>query len=386
MDIFQQTILVVDDSPNNVKILSELLKDYKLKIALNGKKALLISQSDTPPDLILLDIVMPEMDGYEVCQILRAKEETKDIPVIFITAKYEKGDVVKGFELGAQDFISKPFDPKELLARVKTQMELVQYRKRMIQLNAWLEETVQDRTEDLIDASRELRIANEELKELDGAKMEFLKIASHEIRTPLNGICGSMWLLKDSGHDELADLFRMLEVSVLRLERFTEKALLATDLRTKNYRVNYEACLVSEFFDEALKWCYDDMRNKKIQIHEELDKLLSFNSDPKLLTVCFNEVLANAVKYSPTEGEIRLKAFIDSENLIVEFIDQGKGFDEKVVKHLFQLLRPGEQHMDKNMGLSLAIVKMILDKLKGTIEVSNNTDKGALVRLCFPIN
>lgn len=385
MSILNQTILVVDDSPNNIKILSELLKDFKLKVALNGTKALQIAQSDTPPDLILLDIVMPELDGYEVCRILKEKDETKNIPVIFLTAKYEKEDVVKGFSLGAQDFISKPFDPKELMARVKTQMELVLYRKRMVKLNSWLEEIVQERTEDLIDATRELRKANKQLTELDNAKMEFLKIASHEIRTPLNGICGSMWLLKEAGHEELADLIYLLEVSVLRLERFTEKALLATDLRTNNYSPNYQDCSVSKQFKEALKYCDKEIKNKKITFRESEGLDISFNCDKNLLSVCMNEILANAVKYSEEEGEIWMRASKESENVVIEFIDQGKGFEDKVMAHLFQLLRPGEGHLDQNIGLSLAIIQMILEKLKGKIEVGNNEQNGAWVKLFFPI-
>ena len=121
----QQTILVVDDTPDNLTMITSLLRDlYRVKIAVSGKKALQIAFSDDPPDLILLDIMMPEMDGYEVCRQLKNDSETRDIPVIFLTAKTEVEDEVKGFELGAADYITKPVSPPILLARVRTHLRL----------------------------------------------------------------------------------------------------------------------------------------------------------------------------------------------------------------------------------------------------------------------
>ncbi|MEE9913917.1 MAG: response regulator [Deltaproteobacteria bacterium] len=119
------TILVVDDTPDNLTLITSLLKDlYRVKIAVNGRKALQITFSGEPPDLILLDIMMPEMDGYEVCRQLKGQPETRDIPVIFLTAKTEIEDEVNGFELGAADYITKPISPPILLARVRTHLRL----------------------------------------------------------------------------------------------------------------------------------------------------------------------------------------------------------------------------------------------------------------------
>ncbi len=119
------TILVVDDTPDNLTLITGLLKDfYRVKVATDGKKALQVAFSGEPPDLILLDIMMPEMDGYEVCRQLKNDLESRDIPVIFLTAKMEVEDEVKGFELGAADYITKPISPPVLLARVRTHLRL----------------------------------------------------------------------------------------------------------------------------------------------------------------------------------------------------------------------------------------------------------------------
>ena len=121
----KQTVLVVDDTPDNLTLITSLLKDrYRVKIATNGNRALQIAFSDEPPDLILLDIMMPEMDGYEVCRHLKGDSQTADIPIIFLTAKSEIEDELKGFELGAVDFITKPISPPIVLARVSTHLKL----------------------------------------------------------------------------------------------------------------------------------------------------------------------------------------------------------------------------------------------------------------------
>jgi putative two-component system response regulator len=121
----KQTVLVVDDTPDNLSLITSLLKDlYRVKIATSGNKALQIAFSNEPPDLILLDIMMPEMDGYEVCRHLKNDSQTAEIPVIFLTAKSEIEDELKGFELGAVDFIVKPISPPIVIARVRTHLRL----------------------------------------------------------------------------------------------------------------------------------------------------------------------------------------------------------------------------------------------------------------------
>ena len=139
----RQTVLVVDDVPENIDVLNGILRaGYKVKVALNGAKALDIAASETPPDLILLDIMMPEMDGYEVCRRLKADYTTRKIPVIFVTAKGEIEDETKGFELGAVDYITKPVSPPIVQARVRTQLALYDQ-------NRMLEEKVRQRTAEL---------------------------------------------------------------------------------------------------------------------------------------------------------------------------------------------------------------------------------------------
>ena len=146
----RSTILVVDDTPDNLKLMSGLLKDlYRVKIANSGEKALGIAASDSPPDLILLDIMMPEMDGYEVCQRLKRDRATRDIPVIFLTAKAETQDEEKGLRLGAVDYITKPISPPVVLARVETHLKLKASADFLRDKSDFLEQEVQKRTREV---------------------------------------------------------------------------------------------------------------------------------------------------------------------------------------------------------------------------------------------
>lgn len=146
----KKTVLIVDDTPANVSLLNSILKDkYKTKIATSGKKALQLTDSDTPPDLILLDIMMPEMDGYEVCERLKADEKTKAIPVVFLTAKVAVEDETRGLALGAVDYITKPISPPIVLERVKNHLLLKEASDVLKAQNQVLEEKVKERTKKL---------------------------------------------------------------------------------------------------------------------------------------------------------------------------------------------------------------------------------------------
>lgn len=145
-----QTVLIVDDEPGNIKILSELLMpEYKIRVAKNGEKALKFIASDDRPDLILLDVVMPGMDGYEVCRRIKSNPETQNIAVIFLTAKSKVKDEEKGFSLGAVDYITKPISPPIVLARVMNQLQLKKVRDFLIDKNEFLEQEVSKRTKEV---------------------------------------------------------------------------------------------------------------------------------------------------------------------------------------------------------------------------------------------
>lgn len=164
----KNTVLVVDDSPENIDLLGGVLnQDYKIKVALNGEKALKIAGTEKPLDLILLDIMMPGMDGYEVCRRLKSDTKTRDIPVIFVTSMSEVEDETKGLALGAIDYITKPIRSPIVQARVKSHIELKTARESLKNQNKILEQRVEERTREVLDLQRvefELRAAQEKVE------------------------------------------------------------------------------------------------------------------------------------------------------------------------------------------------------------------------------
>ena len=213
-------ILVVDDTPDNLSFMNDILGDtYRVKVASNGEKALRIARSDTPPDLILLDIMMPGMNGYEVCRELKADAATCDIPVIFVTAKTEIDDEKQGLDLGAVDYITKPISHPIILARIRNHLEL----KR---LNDHLAALVKQRT-------WELEQAYNRLNALDVGSRDYLRTISHELRTPVNGVLGiALLALDEIADEELRSEYKQLfSISRDRLITSIDAALQLANLK-----------------------------------------------------------------------------------------------------------------------------------------------------------
>jgi DNA-binding response OmpR family regulator len=192
-------ILIVDDVPQNLQVMGNFLigKDYDIYMAASGQKALEMANKIWP-DLILLDVIMPEMDGFQVCQELKAKAETKDIPVIFLTAKTQMEDILKGFEVGAVDYVTKPFNKKELLARVSTHVALRSAQKKIVKL------------------------------EQKNAVLALGLTASHELNQPLTVLKGNLELLqnsieKNSLTDRQQHFIKKMEQSIDKIEAILEK-------------------------------------------------------------------------------------------------------------------------------------------------------------------
>ncbi len=388
-DITGQKILIVDDAPENIDILSEALLKYKRLIATNGEKALKIAFGENKPDLILLDIEMPGMDGFEVCRKLKANEKTKNIPVIFLTVRSDRKDIIKGFLLGAQDYITKPFDIEELISRVNTHLELKLSREKLESVNQYLEEQVALRTRELNNANEKLEKAMRELEVLDVSKTEFLQMLSHEIRTPLNGILSSLDFIKDSIlSDEMHEFFEILEESTKRLEKFSYQALEITNLRTKGAEALKNADInLRLLIDSCSEELSEELTNKKIELdvkHPSDEPLMK--GDSEFIKKAFRILIGNAVKHSPYNEVIKVEGSIQAESIEYKIIDKGKGFAKKVLDNDLNPMILEEKHIDQNVGLDLHFVKLVMNAHSGKIKIGNNESGGAFVRLEFPIS
>ncbi len=386
---FSPAILIVDDNPKNVQVLGKLLQEnkYEIEFATNGEAAM-EWMNTRKFDLILLDINMPVMNGFEVCRKIRSNQDMNNVPVIFLSAESERESLLKGFELGAQDYITKPFDSRELLVRVRTHLGLKDSLEKLEMLNKSLEEKVFERTQQLKEANDKLEATNLKLIDLDRAKAEFLNLISHEIRTPLNGIIGPLELLKDPAYTrEIGDLVEILDISVKRLERFSLDALLITRLKTKMLEIKKDRIQLSILIKEVLNEEKEKFQSRNIQVklkNEIIGGLIS--GEAELIKKCIGNIFDNAILFSPQNGTIEINTYVEDQTIICEIKDKGKGFASGAIDHIFELFTTGDACIDNCTGIGLPIAEMIMKEHGGSIIIGNTPGGGASVKLLFKNN
>ncbi|MCX6267383.1 MAG: response regulator [Bacteroidetes bacterium] len=382
------SILLVDDNQSNIDVLEGLLEEsgYKhFKSTTDPRLAVGLFKSFTP-DLILLDLMMPHLSGFDIMNELNLIiPHSTYLPILVLTADITPEARQRALSGGAKDFLSKPFDLYEVRLRIKNLLETRYLYQRLENQNQILEEKVKERTFDLEKAFHELDHANKELKALDQAKLDFLRLISHEIRTPLNGIKGFTDILKSEIHvPELLEYLKFLEISAVRLENFSYQALMITELRTNKAQIEIEEVPVFELFNHANILLQEVIRSKKINVILQNDSAFHvITGNGKFLQICFDRLIDNAVKYSPPDEVVIVKVYSEKEFIVCEFNDNGPGFSPAALHHLYDLFAVGDEHIDKNTGLNLALIKLIMDAHHGQIEVCNNKQGGAMVKLTF---
>lgn len=369
-------ILIVDDRPNNIEVVGAILSQAGMEheFALSGPEAIAWLEN-TNVDLILLDIMMPVMDGYETCRRIKARDEWKDIPIIFLTAKVDPKSIEKAFDVGGVDYITKPFHHKELLSRVKTHLDLKHKSERLKNINEQLEEKVRQRTVELEKALTNLNIAKEELEILDNAKTEFLHMVSHEIRTPLNGIIGGLELLKMNEMPEDWKLYiKMLDTSTMRLEKFAREALDISELQTMGTKALHKDSIDIITF---LKDIIEAKENRHLIKLKALKNIIVAQTDTVVLKKAIDILLENAIKYSPENAFITIEADKTERHIKISVDDNGPGYPKDMLKTTLSKHPAGIQHEDKQRGLGLTYVKIACEVLSGKLYLENNLKGGA---------
>jgi two-component system sensor histidine kinase/response regulator len=377
MDNRTEKILIVDDISKNIQILGNILaqRNYNIAYAQSGTEALKICEMQHF-DLILLDIMMPEMDGYEVCARLKDNPKTKEIPIIFLTAKADMESIVKGFDVGGQEYITKPFNSAELLARVQTHLLLRKQKLELKHINTYLEDIVKERT-------AQLEKANSKLEQLDQAKSNFLALISHEIRTPLNGIIGLTQLLEQTDIDDNQReyLNYLTEVSA-RLVKFSDIAMLITRLKTDNYDPNILSVSLQHLIETSIEKFKKENPYSNIQIQYKIPtKQTLVMADSELTVIGFIMLMENVEKYGGINATLNIHIDENDDSIMIQFVDNGPGFSPQALNHIFQLFSAGDIMHHEGSGLSLATLKLITDIQKGEIDVANQKEGGASVTL-----
>jgi DNA-binding response OmpR family regulator len=364
----QSNIMVVDDNPDNLKVLEDMLRQegYEVRSFPRGRLALTAAMRN-PPDLILLDINMPEMNGYEVCEHLKSTEEVSGIPVIFLSALDETEDKVKAFRTGAVDYISKPFQFEEVQARVETHLKVHALQLALKQQNEHLEETVAART-------RELAQAKERLTMLDRSKSDFLNLISHEFRTPLVGLFGVSELILEEmsstlEHNELKEMF---EHSRRRILSILDDALLLTHIDVNGENLRSAPVSLSAALSRAIESTTEFAESHHVKLNPVPADLGLILGHEDMLVRAFHALLETAVKFSEEGEAVRTECDVvaDSRRVIIE--GHGRQIPSPAMAKFFDIFSIGEAITPGgDLGLGPPVAYRILSLFGASVGVAN---------------
>ena len=405
VDTETTNILIVDDEPANIKILMLVLADqgYEVRTALSGQLAI-SSAVARVPDLIMLDVRMPDMDGFEVCRQLKADDRVRHVPVIFISALGETADIVEGLGLGGADYITKPFQIEEVLARVETHLSIQALQKQLKNsndqlrceiderrsaqkaletLNEQLEQRVDERTAKLHSQTIDLLKAKEAAEAASIAKSKFLSNLSHELRTPLNPIMGYAQILK--GQDNLTETQKgQLQVvydSCVHLTTLISNILELVRIDTHPENVENVDFNFKELLNRVTRAAQKKAQKKNLSFrYEEMDGVPEVvNGDGRMLHHVLQQILDNAVKYTDVGG-VTLRSSIDpcdqtegKWKIRIEVLDTGVGIPDDITDDIFRPFFQGEidGRLNEGTGLGLTLSKRIVTLMGGRISVQS---------------
>ena len=368
-------ILIVDDIPKNIQLLGNILANngYNVAVATSGKQALSILHKRMP-DLVLLDIMMPEINGFEVCQRIKENEAFKEIPVVFLTAKHDVDDKVRGFEVGGADYITKPFETAEVLARVQMQLQLKAARDLVVRYNEELEKIIEVRTEALIRAERH------------AAFSLLIQGIVHNLRNPLNAISGALQLIEMEEkniagllqNNGAANLLEKLSQSHNKISRFrhvaysgVEKLMeMINSLMAKSRSDKSEALEVvdlNRLLHREIEFMKADM-NFKNRVRRQIDFTdvpLMVEIVPSEIAQVFQNLLRNALDalYNQEDAAITIRTGQTGNTAWFEVADNGPGIAQEHQKKIFDPFFTTKPKVDfegegpKGTGLGLFVPK-----------------------------
>lgn len=372
-------VLVVDDVPNNIKALAEILKeDYDVKVASSGERALEITKQ-TPIDLILLDVEMPEMDGYKVCEILKNNTETKNIPIIFVTIHGEEENEVRGLELGAVDYIIKPIQPSIVKRRVATHIKLREYQKELLNYQSFLELKVQEEMEKR--EAQELILVQQSKMAAMG---EMIGSIAHQMMQPLNSINLATALIEteseeknsniQEGCDTIYDMVTYLTDTIGDFKNFYKPNKLKEEFSVLSKIENSEKILKHQLHnnDIALK-----IRGEDFKVYGKKNELM------QVFINLFSNAKDALIERKRDERFIIVTLESDEENGQITIRDNGGGIPDEVIGKIFDSYASTKG--SKGTGIGLYMSKTIIEgSFNGTIKGENRED-GAVFTITIPL-
>ncbi|HLO47642.1 MAG TPA: response regulator [Kamptonema sp.] len=398
----EQSILIVDDNPNNLEVLAHILTEvgYQVSVAIDGETA--IEQVEYhQPELILLDIMMPDgIDGFETCRRLKANPLTREIPIIFLTALSDSNNKVNGLSVGAVDYISKPFQSEEVLARIRIHLKLYNLTRKLEQQKQILEEKVKLRTVELLAAKEAAEAANI-------AKSQFLANMSHELRTPLNAIIGYSEMLQEEAEDldqkDLIPDLKRIHGAGKHLLGLINDILDLSKIESGKVELYLETVDISLLIREIIIMVRPLVeKNANVLVVNCADNIGYMKTDLTKVRQSLFNLLSNACKFTKrgkiiinVEKEYRKSGTSDGEEqkLVIPYIlfkvsDTGVGIAPERMEKLFQPFTQADASTTREYGgtgLGLAITKKLSRIMGGDTFVESEVGKGSTFTIILPV-
>lgn len=362
-------IFIVDDVMSNVLLLKVLLTNEKFAIATasNGRQALEQVEKENP-DLVLLDVMMPDMSGFEVAQHLKSNPNTADIPIIFLTALNSTADIVKGFQVGANDFISKPFNKEELIIRVTHQISLVA-------------------------AKRLILSKTEELQRTIAGRDKLYSVIAHDLRSPMGSIkmVLNMLILNLPSEKIGAEMYELLTMANQTTEdvfSLLDNLLKWTKSQIGKLNVVYQDVDLVEVTDGVIEIFSMVASLKKIRIHEMKPEKMMVNADIDMLKTVVRNLLSNAIKFSKENSEVLVKMEEVDGMAVVSVQDYGCGISEEGQKKLLHTdthFSTFGTNNEEGSGLGLLLCKDFVVKNGGKLWFTSKEGEGSIFSFSIPV-
>jgi two-component system sensor histidine kinase/response regulator len=367
-------VLIVDDNPTNLGLLFEYLSRIGFEVLLSqeGEDALKKAESQQP-DIILLDVMMAGIDGFETCRHLKANDITKDIPVIFITALADPVDKMKGFEVGGVDYITKPFQPEEVGARVNSHLTIRRLQQQLQMQNTILEEQ------------------KEELAQLNASKDKFFSIIAHDLRSPLTALLTYTRFAAESltsfSQDELQEMVDNLRDTSENLYELLENLLDWSRIQGGMMKFYPQKVNIRDVLRRNLALFEPNARQKQIILKSSIQEKMFAYVDEKMVDAIIRNLISNALKFTPTNGHIEVNASQNEEFLKVSVADTGIGVSKEDLPKLFRIderYRDSGTEGEMGTGLGLILCKELIEKSGGQIWAESEIGKGSTFIFTLP--
>lgn len=362
-------ILAVDDEQLNLELLRFILErnNYEFEGTSDDDYFFELLEK-RKPDLILLDVIMPRIEGFELCEKIKGFRKYKDIPIIFLTGKVNVKDKVKGFEVGGVDYVTKPFNEQELIARIQTHVELIR-------------------------AKNQIEKQAQNLKQSNDLKDRMFSIIGHDLRSPLSAAKLKMDFIMRGIIDPKDDKF--LDETVYDLLKTMDEALnLLQNLlgwaksESDQIQVIPEKLNINELVEQTFRLLKLGSDHKKIEMQNNVPMDVFAYADNNMIKTVLRNILSNAIKFTPVEGIIKINSKLRKNKLVIEIEDNGNGIPKEDIK---KILNPNE-HFSKlgtekepGTGLGLVLCQNFVQKNGGTLKIRSEVGKGSTFYFDLPL-